>query len=64
MVLGDARVYKIMDDRNRSNERHGTVPDYHTLSALLQLPRRFRQAPGEMRAEEAPLCIYSKLTIS
>jgi len=51
MVLGDARVHKAMDDRNGNNKRPGTVPNHHSVSALLQLPRRLRQIPGELKAE-------------
>jgi hypothetical protein len=50
-----------MDDRNGNNERHGTVPNHHSVSALLQLPRRLRQVPGELKAE-VPSRLYFGLT--
>lgn len=41
-------MHKVMDDGNGDNECHGSVPNRHSVSAILQLPRRLRQVSGKL----------------
>lgn len=47
MVLRDARMHTLVDDRNSAHRRAGTMSDPHAVPAVLQLQGGVQQEPGK-----------------